>query len=222
MGRNLNPFLLQVVSFRGQCWVPFCSRCLLMTYPPLCQVLHSCLQIISSEDHATLQNDLSLLHKWSVRWQLKFNISKRKHIHFEPAYHFGSYHLNGIKIDSVESHKDLGILFDHQLKFHLHTTDVVAKANRLLGLIRRSFDHLDSDMLIKLFVTVVRPTLEYCNSVWGPSFVLDQKKIEKIQHRATRLLLPIRDKPYGERLLVLQLSSLAYTTDVLGRHDFTI
>ena len=40
-------------------------------------------------------------------------------------------------INSVESQKDLGILFDHQLKFHLHTTDV---ADRLLGLIRRSFD----------------------------------------------------------------------------------
>ena len=55
-------------------------------------------------------------------------------------------------------------------------------------------------MLVKLFVTVVRPTLEYCNSVWGPSLVLDQRKIVEVQRRATRLLLPIRDKPYGERL----------------------
>ena len=113
-------------------------------------------------------------------------------------------------IDSVGSQKDLGILFDHQLKFHSHTIDVTAKVNRLLGLIRRSFDHLDSDMLIKLFVTLVRPMLEYCNSVWGPSFIPDQRKIEKVQHRATKMLLPIRDKPYGERLSILQLPSLAY------------
>ena len=69
----------------------------------------------------------------------------------------------------------LGILFDHQLKFHLHTTDIAAKANCSLGLIKRSFNYLDPDMLIKLFVgysapvSVVRPsfiaTLEYCNSV---------------------------------------------------------
>ena len=70
--------------------------------------------------------------------------------------------------------KDLGILFDHQLKFHLHTTDVAAKANRLLELIRRCFDHLNLDML--LFVTVVCPMLEYCSSVWGPSLGLDQRK----------------------------------------------
>ena len=46
----------------------------------------------------------------------------------------------------------LGILFDHQLKFHLHTTDIAAKANCSLGLIKRSFNYLDPDMLIKIFV----------------------------------------------------------------------
>ena len=36
----------------------------------------------SSDDHVTLQNDLAigLLYKWSVHWQLKFNISKCKHV----------------------------------------------------------------------------------------------------------------------------------------------
>ena len=65
-------------------------------------------------------------------------------------------------------------------------------------------------MLVKLFVTVVCPTLEYCNLVWGPLFILDQRKIKKIQRRATRLLSPIRDRPYGKRLSILQLPSLAY------------
>ena len=65
-------------------------------------------------------------------------------------------------------------------------------------------------MLVKLFITVVRPTLEYCNSVWGPLFILDQRKIKKVQHRATRLLSPISDRLYGERLSILQLPSLAY------------
>ena len=104
----------------------------------------------------------------------------------------------------------VGILFDHQLKFHLHTTDVAAKANHLLGLIRKSFDYLNPDMLVKLFVTVVRPTLENCNSVWGPLFIVDQRKIKKVQRRATRLLSPISDRSYGKRLSILQLPSLAY------------
>jgi len=63
-------------------------------------------------------------------------------------------------INSVESQKGLGILFDKQLKFHQHTSNIAVKANRLLGLIKRSFDHLDSNMLTKLFVSIVCPTLD--------------------------------------------------------------
>ena len=136
--------------------------------------------------------DLALLQTWSVHWQLKFNISNCKHGHFGPVHQFGSYYLKGIMIDCVESQKGLGILFNHQLKFHSHTSDVAAKANCLLGLFMRSFDYLDSGMWIKWLVTLVRPILEYCNSVWRPSFVLDQRKIEKVQCRATRLLLSIK------------------------------
>ena len=120
------------------------------------------------------------------------------------------YYLNGVVIDSVNSQKDLGILFDNQLRFHHHTTTIVAKANRLLGLIKRSFDYLNSDMLTKLFVTIVCPTLEYCNSIWGPSFILDQRKIEKVQRRATKMLPTISDKSYEERLSILKLPSLTY------------
>ena len=112
---------------------------------------------------------------------------------------------------SIESQKDLGILFDHQLKIHLHTTDVAAKANHLLGLIRKSSDYLNPDMLVKLFVTVVCPTLEYCNSVWGHYLFLITGKLKMFNvelqdyyHQNNR------DRPYGERLSILQLPSLAY------------
>ena len=101
----------------------------------------------------TLQNNLYLIHEWSLHWQLKFI--------FIPLHQFGSYYLNDIMIDIVESWKHIGILWS---------------SNYLLGLIMRSFDHFDSDMLIKLFVTMVNPILEYCNSVGEsrPLFVLLQ------------------------------------------------
>jgi len=54
---------------------------------------------------------------------------------------------------------DLGVLFDGRLKFHNHTTEITAKANRMLGMIKRSFEYLDSSMVTKLFTALVRPTL---------------------------------------------------------------
>ena len=166
--------------------------------------------IRNGEDYTALQNDLDLLHRWSQQWQLKFNVSKCKHLHFGPAHHNGPYYLNGILIDTVISHSDLGILFNDQLKFHDYTTQVTTKANRVLGLIKKSFEYLDSNMLTQLFSTLVRPILEYNNIIWGPHYIVDKRKVEKVQRRATRLFPHLHDKSYAERLTLLSLPSLQY------------
>jgi len=111
----------------------------------------------------------------------EINVSKCKHLHFGAAHHYGRYYLNGILIDTATSHRDLGIVFDEQLKFHIHTTQVTAKVNRILGLIKISFEYLDSTMLTHLFRSYIsRPILEYSNSIWGPHYILNKKKVEKV------------------------------------------
>ena len=70
-------------------------------------------------------------------------------------------------------------------------------------MIKKSFEHLDVHMVSKLFTTLIRPTLEYSNSIWGPHFVLDQRKIEKVQHRATKMIPQLQDMSYEERLSAL-------------------
>ena len=104
----------------------------------------------------------------------------------------------------------LAFFLTAQLKFHDHTAQVTTKANRVLGLIKKSFDYLDLIMLTQLFSTLVRPILEYNNAVWGPHYTLDQRKIEKVQQRATRLLPQLQDKSYSEMLTLLSLASLQY------------
>jgi len=54
---------------------------------------------------------------------------------------------------------------------------------------------------------MVRPTLEYSNSVWGPSFILDQRKLEKVQHRATHLIPTILICHFLLLFFFFQLSS---------------
>ena len=117
---------------------------------------------------------------------------------------------NGTLIELNTSHSDLGILFDSQLKFHDHIAQVTTKANRVLGLIKKYFDYLNPIMLTHLFSTLVRPILEYNNAIWGPHYALDQRKIEKVQQRATHLLPQLQDKSYSERLTLLSLPSLLY------------
>ena len=93
-------------------------------------------------------------------------------------------------------------MIDQDLKFHEYTSLVTNKANRVLGLIKSSFAYLDSNMLVRLYKSVVRPILEYGNIIWGPHYLMDQKKVETIERRATKLVTSLHDNDYGTRLRV--------------------
>ena len=130
-------------------------------------------------DHVQLQTDIDNLAKWCDTWQLNFNATKCNVIHFGRATHsYGDYYLNGVLLDSVDSYKDLGILFDTGLKFHQHTSETVMKANRVLACMRRGFINLNESVLLQLYKSMVRPILEYGNVIWGLHYVLDQRKLE--------------------------------------------
>ena len=57
---------------------------------------------------------------------------------------------------------------------------------------------------------MVRPILEYANTIWRPHYVLDQRKLESVQWRATELVCTLKDKSYINQLLALNLPSLLY------------
>ena len=57
-------------------------------------------------------------------------------------------------------------------------------------------------MFLRLYTTLVHPILEYANIVWGPTFVIDQRSLEKVQQRATKMLPELHNLSYTERLTV--------------------
>ena len=90
-----------------------------------------------------------------------------------------------VNLDESEMEKDLGVQIDNPLKFDIHITDAIKKANSKLGMIKRTFVYLDKDLLTPLYTSLVRPLLEYGNVVWSPSLQLHIKALESVQHRAT-------------------------------------
>ena len=76
----------------------------------------------------------------------------------------------------------MGIWFNNSLKPDDHIAHAVSKANQILGLIRRSFTYMDSELMKMLFTTLVRPHLEYGNIVWSPFLGKDVDLIEEVQH----------------------------------------
>ena len=83
-----------------------------------------------------------------------------------------------------------------------------AKGNQMLALVRRSFRCIDMVTLPPLYKTLVRPHLEYRNLTWGPFNRADQRLIERVQRRATKLVPELKCLPYQERLRHLKLPYL--------------
>lgn len=166
--------------------------------------------IASQEDTEVLQNDLDALVAWSARWQLPFNTAKCKVMHIGATNPDVTYTMAGHVLEETAEERDLGLIVDKDLLFHSQSAAAVAKAFRTLGIIKRTFMHLDEVTLPLLFKTMVRPILEYGNCVWGPVFCGDQDRIERVQRRATKMIPAIRHLPYQERLERLRLPSMHY------------
>lgn len=162
------------------------------------------------EDIARIQQDIDRMYLWSEKWQLFFNISKCKSLHLGRLNPKHVYQMNGQDIVQTSAEKDLGVTIDDLMKYHRHTQFVASKANRTLGLIKKSFINISKETFTSLYKTVVRPQIEYGNVIWGPFYSLDQDRVERIQRRATKLVPCIRHLTYQQRLQALGLPSLKY------------
>jgi hypothetical protein len=177
--------------------------------------------IRSDEIHAmeTLQADLNRLQQWSSDWQLRFHpekcsILKIGNINKNTSYTMSEQDAQGNEHSCIlkvcDEEKDLGVWIDSDLKFNKHIAQAAAKARKIMGIIRRSFDYLSPDIFTQLYKSLVRPVLEYGHSVWQPRHKTLCKEVEKVQKRATKLIGCIKNMSYQERLAVLKLPSLEY------------
>ena len=95
---------------------------------------------------------------------------------------------NSYELKKVTSEKDLGITFQQNMRYEEHISNTVNKANRLLGLVKRTFSHMDKTTFLTIYKTTIRPILDYGDSVWSPIFKKHIQMLEHIQRRGTKLV----------------------------------
>ena len=111
---------------------------------------------------------------------MQFNVDKCKMMHFGFNNTRHTYTMNNKELQTVSEEKDLGVIIQDNLKVDKQVAASVAKANKMLGMIRRSFKSRDEKMMLQLYKSVVRPHVEYAISSWSPHFKKDIEAIEKI------------------------------------------
>ena len=112
------------------------------------------------------------------------------------------------EITKTESERDLGVIINKNLKWHEHIQNIVAKANRILGMLKRTFESRDCELWKKLYISLVRPHLEFAVQAWHPNLKCDIAEIEKVQERALRIPYSHKYLNHAERLKSWNITTL--------------
>ena len=148
--------------------------------------------ISNATDSERLQNDMILLTGFNKDSNMELNISKCKvlSISRKREKEIRSYKLNSSLLESVSEFTDLGIKVTNNLSWNKHIEEIVLKANRKLGLIRRICkENSDIHTSKLLYCTPVRPNLEYVCELWSSSISKHKLLIKNVQRCATRFTL---------------------------------
>jgi hypothetical protein len=164
--------------------------------------------IRSQADVIEIKQDLLKLEQWSENWQMQFNSQKCSVIHLGHNNPCSEYFLYGSELKPSEQERDLGVIVDKSLKFSEQCNVVASKANSQLGMIKRTIISRDKSIITKLYKALVRPKLEYCVQAWRPFLKKDIRKLEQVQHRATKMIHECRGLGYEDRLKITGLTSL--------------
>ena len=138
-----------------------------------------------------LNNDLETIHKWAETWLVKFNPSKseslllsRKNItHLHPPLV-----MNNVHIKKVTHHKHLGLFLSHDGTWHEHIDYITSKAWQRLNIMRKLKFLLDRESLQIIYISFIRPILEYSDVVWDNITQYEVNAIQKIQNEAARIV----------------------------------
>jgi hypothetical protein len=165
-------------------------------------------KISNTSDQEKVQKDLHKLTEWSSTWQMKFNADKCKVLHFGNNNKQHDYLIGDKVLEKSSEEKDLGIYIQNNLKPGRHIDESVKKANQILGRIYRTMEYKSVENILPLYLTLVRPHLEYCVQAWAPYFTKDIEKLENVQKRALRMIPELSHLSYEEKLEKLNLFSL--------------
>ena len=97
-----------------------------------------------------------------------------------------SYTLKGHALVTEDSTKYLGVVLQPNLSWNRHIDQIAKKGNSMLGFLRRNLKVNNEVTKTAAYLSLVRPGLEYCFTVWSPHTQEATQKLEMVQRRAAR------------------------------------
>ena len=151
-----------------------------------------------STEHATFIHKLSYFVFVSngSPWQFNISILWAKCIQIiiimsnTSLYIHAVYMLDHNALERVDTINDFGVTVTSNLSWSKNIKSISAKANSLLGMIRRSisFD-APSPVKFQLYISHIRSILKYCSPIWSHANLKNNLLLERVQRHATKYIL---------------------------------
>ena len=89
---------------------------------------------------------------------------------------------------NVNQHKHLGVTLRSDLRWTDHVNEIVAKTSKLINIMKGLKFTLDRLTLETIYISFIRPILEYGSPIWDGCTAVDEAKLENIQLNAARIV----------------------------------
>ena len=131
-----------------------------------------------------LNADLQTISHWANDWLVLFNANKTLSMviprKLNPVQHPPLF-MNDTIIAETTSHKHLGLTFSSTCTWNEHVNNISLKAWTRVNLLSRK-------SLEKLYISFIRPLLEYSDSVWDNCSSESKKQLEAIHTESARIV----------------------------------
>lgn len=138
-----------------------------------------------------LNSDLDTISKWASNWLVDFNPSKtcsllisRKSV---PIAH-PSLIMNNFVLTESSHHKHLGVIFSSTCNWNEHIEKITESAWIRLNLLRALKFKISRLALEKIYITFIRPLLEYSDVVWDNCTAECKLLLDSVHHEAARIV----------------------------------
>ena len=160
-----------------------------------------------------LQADLDKVYEFLNRRQLGLALNKCEKITISKTNECHPIRIGDTYLNETSMVKDLGIHITNDLKWSKHITKIKNKGMQKSYQILRSFSSKNIWILLRAYLTFVRPLLEYGSIIWNPQFSQDKTSVESVQRYYTKKMFQRCNIPftsYEDRLYKINLKTLEY------------
>ena len=137
-----------------------------------------------------LQSDIVRISSWADKWLVTFNPSKSESL-IVSRKRSQQLHPPLIMYDrpiiEVNDHKHLGVYLSTDCSWHSHISFMTKKAWKRVNIMRKLKHVLDRKSLEIIYISFIRPLLEYADVVWSNCTHHEMEQLEKVQIESARI-----------------------------------